>query len=148
MSYTDEVSIFPLSSVIKIPSVLYPLRSGIPLVCGLEPTSLVPQVNYTTRWITPAGETVNSTRDRFILSEVESRFFVERNSTPATLFTVTQVTYQDAGVYICEGRNNASSNDTPPWASATTELQLCCKLIAAILTAYMYQFTMHAHYYQ
>ena len=119
-----------MSSVIKIPSMLHTLWPGIPLVCGLEPTSLVPQENYTTRWITPGGEIVNSSRDRFFLSEVNSRFFAARNhsSTPATIFIVTQVTYQDAGVYICEGRNNASG-DTSPWASATTELQLCCKLL-------------------
>lgn len=127
---TEEVTIFPLHPVLKIPSATTTLLPAITLACGLEPLSLVPQENYTTQWITPGGEIFNSTRDRFFLSEAESRFFASRMLpiTPATILIVTQLTYQDAGVYTCEGRNNAS-DDTSPWASATTELQLCCKLL-------------------
>ena len=72
--------------------------------------------------LTPQGTAFLSLRLRVV-------FFASRMLpvTPATIFIVTQLTYQDAGVYTCEGRNNASG-DTSPWASATTELQLCCKL--------------------
>ena len=122
----EEVTIFPLNPVLKLPSTT--LLPGVSLVCGLEPSSLVPQENYTTRWIIPGGEIINSTRDRYFLSERDSLFFGTEVAIPATLFIITQVSYKDAGVYTCEGRNNVTG-DTSLWASATTELQLCCKLL-------------------
>ena len=119
-------------SVLKLPSTTTTrLVPGVPLVCGLAPSSLVPQENYTTQWITPGGENVNSStsgRGRFFINEVDSLFFGTEMAIPATILIITQVTYQDAGTYTCEGRNNASG-DTSLWASATTKLLLCRKLL-------------------
>ena len=122
--FTEEVTIFPIIPVVKIPSVSIRLTTRVPLVCGLEPTSLV-QDNYTSRWITPRGEIVTSSRGRFVLTEgtVTVNFTI---LVTGTMLDVARLSYQDAGVYTCEGRIT-NSDESSPWISATFELQLCCK---------------------
>ena len=103
------------------------------LICGLESTTGLPieQLNTTTRWITPRGEIVDSTGGRFTFIEGE----VLVNSTtryPATVLWINRLSYRDAGVYTCQGRNTdvvpnrrvRKSRDQSRWSSATVELQL------------------------
>ena len=104
------------------PSLTHTLSPGTFLVCHIEPDTLVPGVNYTTRWITPRGLTINSSQDRFVFYESA----VTSDGLPGTVFVISQVSYQDAGTYTCEGRYNASG-DSAPWASATIDLQLLRK---------------------
>ncbi len=42
---------------------------------------------------------------------------------PGTILVVTEISYQDAGTYTCEGRSTAPGASTQ-WASASIELQL------------------------
>ena len=67
---------------------------------------------------------MTSTRDRFVLSK--GTVTVDRTRVvPGTIFVVTQLSYQDAGVYTCEGRSICTdSNETSPWTSATLDLSL------------------------
>lgn len=70
---------------------------------------------------------MTSSRGRFVLNEGSVTVDLSRE-VPGTILAVTQLSYQDAGMYICEGRST-DSDETSPWASATIELQLCCKLL-------------------
>ena len=121
--------------VLKIPSAVAPtLTHGFGLVCGLEPSSLTPQINYTTQWVTPGGQIINTTSTgRLFINEVISplRSPLFGTAGPITILFITQWTFRDSGVYTCEGRNNASNNSL--YASATTEIQLCCKSLLAII---------------
>ena len=101
---------------------MVPLIPGLPLLCSLEPDTLTPGVNYTTRWILPGGEIVNSARGRFIFSES-----LLSRTVPGTVLVVTQMSYQDAGMYTCEGRSTAPGASAQ-WAAASFELQLSCEL--------------------
>lgn len=127
----EEISVFPgdgSGPVIKIPSESHPLRSLAPLICGIEPTSLMPQLNYTSQWITPAGEIVNFTNNNFAFIEGEIRVNATKTY-PATILWVKRLTYKDAGVYTCQVRSTtASENSRSPWVSVNIELQLSCKL--------------------
>lgn len=128
------VTIFPIDdAVVKIPSENRSLSPSVIFRCGLEPTSLVPQVNYTTRWTTPEGEIVNSTRDNFLLIEgIISQF-------PGTLLLIQQISYLDAGKYTCEGIGTIT-NDTSSWASASIELQLDSKLMATCMNHTLHKY--------
>ena len=97
---------------------------GIPLICGLNPDTLEPNVNYTTQWILPNGQTITSHQGRFVFSE--NRAILNNRTLPGTIFVVTGLSYQDAGTYTCEGRSTAP-RASPLWASASFELQLNCK---------------------
>ena len=110
---------------VVIPSRTYTLMPGIPLTCGLKPDTLEPNVNYTTRWILPGGEIINSSQRRFVFSE--SRVSHVTGPLPGTVLVVTGLSYQDAGSYTCEGRST-TPGASPLWASASFELQLNCKL--------------------
>ncbi len=123
---SEDVTIVSNGNPIVIPSQRNPLLSGLPLICGLMPDTLEPNVNYTTRWIVPAGETITSTQGRFVFTE--SRLSLNSiGEVPGTILVVTQLSYQDAGNYTCEGRSTAPGASTL-WASATFELQLNCEL--------------------
>ena len=122
----EDIMIIPNRSPVVIPSQTNILMAGIPLICGLNPDTLEPNVNYTTRWILPDGQTITSNQGRFVFSE--SR--VSLNITgllPGTILVVTRLSYRDAGTYTCEGRSTAPGASTL-WASASFELQLNCKL--------------------
>ena len=110
---------------VVIPSLLSNLMPGVPLICGLNPDTLEPNVNYTTRWIVPGGEIITSTQGRFVFSE--SRVSLSTGLLPGTILVVTGLSYQDAGTYTCEGRSTAPGASLL-WASASFELQLNCKL--------------------
>ena len=97
---------------------------SIPLVCGLNPDTLEPNVDYTTRWILPDGQIVTSNQGRFVF--MEGRVSVNNEPLPGTILVVTGLSYQDAGTYTCEGRSTAPGASTV-WASASFELQLNCK---------------------
>ena len=129
--YSEEITIFPSSDpVIIIPSMSDALMPALTLTCGLEPETLIPGVNYTTRWTLPAGETINSTRGRFDFIEDH----VVINDTlvlSGTNLTVTLLSYQDAGTYTCEGRGIDQGASTQ-WAAASIELQLNCEFIIAV----------------
>ena len=120
----EDVIIIPNRGPIVIPSQRNPLFPGVPLVCGLNPDTLEPNVNYTTRWILPGGEIINSNQGRFVFSE--SRVSLIIGSLPGTILVVTSLSYQDTGTYMCEGRSTAPGA-SPLWASASFELQLNCK---------------------
>lgn len=138
------MTIFPIGrssspvNVVKIPpeSKSLPLVSATLLLCGIKPSSLVSPDNYTTRWITPNGEIINADvplTDRFVFIEdnvpVNDATGTSR-TVPGTVLLVKQLSYLDDGtVYTCEGRSTAFG-DSSPWASATIELQLCCKHIS------------------
>lgn len=137
---TEEVTIFPIgsSSVVKIPSESepfpQPLLSIALLLCGIEPSSLASPENYTTRWITPDGGIIDvHLTDRFVF--IEDDIAVDTSGTmtvPGTVLWVKELSYLDDGtVYTCEGRSTAFG-DSSPWASATIELQLCCKYIIPV----------------
>lgn len=55
--------IFPSREVITVPSLTNALMTGLPLICGLKPDTLDPDVNYTTQWIVPGGQIINSTEE-------------------------------------------------------------------------------------
>ena len=113
-----------------VPSMLLELMPGLPLVCGLEPETLTPDLNYTTRWILPGGEIINSTREgRFVLTE--NLVSINGRSVPGTVLVLLQISYQDAGMYTCEGRSTAPGTSAQ-WAAASFELQLNCELYQAI----------------
>ena len=95
--------------------------TGLPLICGLEPDTLDPDVNYTTQWIVPGGQIINSTEGQFIFTE--SMVSIYSRALPGTILIVTKMSYQDAGMYICEGRSTAPGASTQ-WASASIELRL------------------------
>ena len=121
----EDVMIFPSRNPVVIPSLTNILMPGIPLVCGLNPDTLEPNVNYTTRWILPGGEIINSSQRRFVFSE--SRVSLNNEPLPGTILVVTSLSFQDAGTYTCEGRSTAPGA-SPLWASASFNLQLNCKL--------------------
>ncbi len=128
------MNIFPIGSspIAKIPSKSHHLLSTALLLCGIEPSSLAAPENYTTRWITPNGEIIDvHLTDRFVF--IEADIPIDTTGTvkvPGTALWVKQLSYQDDGtVYTCEGRSTAF-DDSSPWASATIELQLCCKYIS------------------
>lgn len=108
---------------ITIPSMTFDLMTSTFVFCGLEPSSLV---NYTTRWVLPGGEIVDSTASngRFIVSE--NRVLIDGTPLPGTLLTVPSVSYVDAGTYTCEGRSTNPGASTL-WASASIEIQLKCE---------------------
>ena len=101
------------------------LMPGFPLVCSLEPDTLTPGVNYTTRWILPGGEIINSTKGRFVFTE--GPVSVSGRNVPGTVLVVTELSYQDAGMYTCEGRST-DPGASAQWATASFELQLNCEL--------------------
>ena len=76
---------------------------------------------------------MTSSRDRFVLNE-------GTRLVPDTMLVVARLSYQDAGVYTCEGRSTNQSDEISPWESATFELQLCCKLLQ-YTDNYMYNHT-------
>ncbi len=116
--------IFPTRDPIIVPSLTNTLMPGVPLSCVLEPDTLQPTVNYTTRWILPGGEMISSTGGRFIIAE--SMVVINVRQLPGTILVVTQLSYQDAGTYTCEGRSTAPGASIQ-WASASFELQLNCE---------------------
>ena len=116
--------IIPNRNPVVIPSQIHALMPGIPLICGLNPDTLEPSVNYTTRWILPNGQIITSSQGRFTFSE--SRISLSTRKLPGTILVVTSLSYQDAGTYTCEGRSTAPGA-SPLWASASFELQLNCK---------------------
>lgn len=127
------MTIFPIgrSPVVKIPSesTSQPLLSIALLLCGIEPSSLESPENYTARWITPNGGIIDvHLKDRFVFFEDDIAIDDTGTKTvPGTALLVKQLSYLDDGtVYTCEGRSTALGNSSP-WASATIELQLCCK---------------------
>ena len=117
--------IIPNRNPVVSPSQTHALMPGILLICGLNPDTLEPNVNYTTRWVLPGGEIITSSQGRFIFSE--SRVVLNNEPLPGTFLVVTEVSFQDAGTYTCEGRSTAPGA-SPLWASASFELQLNCKL--------------------
>ena len=116
--------IFPSRNPVVIPSRTHALMPGIPLVCGLNPDTLEPNVNYTTRWMLPDGQIITFSQGRFVFSE--SRVSLNNEPLPGTILVVNGLSYQDAGTYTCEGRSTAPGA-SPLWASASFELQLNCK---------------------
>lgn len=131
------MTIFPIgnSPVVKIPSESEPfphsLLSIALLRCGIEPSSLASPENYTTRWITPDGGIIDvHLTDRFVFIEDDLVDNSGRMTVPGTALWVKELSYLDDGtVYTCEGRSTAFGNSSP-WASATIELQLCCKYVS------------------
>ena len=103
------------------------LLPGLPLLCGLEPETLTPSVNYTTRWILPGGEIINSTYTRGHFIFAEGPVSVSGRNVPGTVLVVLQISYQDAGMYTCEGRST-DPGASAQWAAASFELQLNCEL--------------------
>ena len=122
----EDVMIIPNRNPVAIPSQTNILTPGIPLVCGLNPDTLEPNVNYTTRWIVPGGQIITSTQGRFVFHE--DRVSLNNALLPGTVLVVTGLSFQDAGNYTCEARSNAFPGASPLWASASFELQLNCKL--------------------
>ncbi len=120
----NVTAIFPSRDLIIVPSLTNMLMSGLPLVCGLEPETLTPNIDYTTRWILPEGDMVSSSRGRFVLSE--SHASIDGKIVPSTVLIVTQLSYRDSGTYTCESRSTAPGASTQ-WASASFELQLNCE---------------------
>ena len=120
----EDVIIIPNRGPVVIPSQIHTLIAGIPLVCGLNPDTLEPNVDYTTRWILPDGQIVTSNQGRFVF--MEGRVSVNNEPLPGTILVVTGLSYQNAGTYTCEGRSTAPGA-SPLWASASFELQLNCK---------------------
>ena len=125
LSVTEDITIIPIRSPVVIPSRTNTLMPGIPLACGLNPDTLQADVNYTTRWILPNGQTITSTQGRFVFSE--SRVTLNNVPLPGTILVVTGLSFQDAGNYTCEGRSTAPGA-SPLWASGSFELQLNCEL--------------------
>ena len=125
LSITEDITIIPNRSPIVIPSLTHKLMPGIPLVCGLNPDTLEPNINYTTRWILPNGQTITSSQGRFVFSE--SRVALNIGPLPGTVLVVTELSFQDAGNYTCEARSTAPEA-SPLWVSASFELQLNCEL--------------------
>ena len=121
----EDITIIPNRNPVVIPSRTNILMPGIPLICGLSPDTLEPNVNYTTRWILPNGQTITSSQGRFVLSE--NRVSLNNGTLPGTILVVTRLSFQDAGTYTCEGRSTAPGA-SPLWASASFELRLNCKL--------------------
>ena len=105
---------------------------ALTLACGLELETLTPGVNYTTQWILPGSETINSTRGRFHFIE-DHMVINDTLILSGTSLMVTQLSYQDAGTYICEGRGIDQGASTQ-WAAASIELQLNCEFIIAVRT--------------
>ena len=125
LSVVEDITIIPNRNPVVIPSRTNILIPGIPLICGLNPDTLEPNVNYTTRWILPNGTTITSSQERFVFSE--SRVSLSTGSLPGTILVVTLLSYKDAGNYTCEARSTAPEA-SPLWASASFELQLNCEL--------------------
>ena len=103
---------------------LTPEKPSVQFICGLEPDTLQANVNYTTRWILPGREIVNSTTGHFIF--IEEPVTIDNRTVPGTTLILTQISWQDAGMYTCEGRSTAAGASTQ-WASASFELHLNCE---------------------
>ena len=123
INFTENISIFPSRPSVTLPDSS--LTPSLVLLCGLTPTSLTVQ-DYRTRWITPAREIVVSSTRHYIVISGETT--INDTLFPATVIVIKNLSYRDAGQYICEGQ---TTNTTDPsiWVSATTHLQLNCKLI-------------------
>ena len=63
--------------------------TGLPLICGLKPDTLDPDVNYTTQWIAPGGQIINSTEGQFIFTE--SMVSIYSRALPGTILIVTNL---------------------------------------------------------
>ena len=122
--YTEEISIFPNRSPVILPDLS--LTSSIDLACVLTPTTLILQ-GYRARWITPAGEIIVSTNSRYG-TYTGGILDTQQIPRPSTLLLIQKLSYQDAGLYICEGQR-ANTSDASVWVSATVELRLNCEYI-------------------
>ena len=121
-NFTEEISIFHNRPSLSLPDIsLRPTASTV-LVCGLIPTSL----EYRTRWITPAEEILVSTTGRHVV--INEQVTVNGTQFPGTTIAIEDLSYQDAGQYVCEGQ---TTNTTDPsiWISASIHLQLNGKFI-------------------
>lgn len=96
----SEFIVFSHLDSIVIPSEFEPLTSTIFVSCGVVSSS-----NFTTRWITPSNEIVNSgnTNSRYTFLEgdvnVDGRPFV------GTALVISGLSYEDEGTYTCEGQD-------------------------------------------
>ena len=112
--------IFPSHPSVTLPDTS--LTHVVVLACGLTPTTL----EYRTRWITPANEILVSTTGRHVV--INEQVTVNGTQFPGTAIAIEDLSYQDAGQYICEGQ---TTNTTDPsiWVSTTIHLQLNGKCI-------------------
>ena len=122
--FTEDITLLRWSGPTAIvPSMSVELKTAIPLICGLEPETPTPGLNYTTRWILPGGEIVNSSRGCYSFSEIDVS--ISGKDLSGTILIVTESSYQDAGMYTCEGRST-DPGASAQWAAASIELQLNC----------------------
>ena len=99
------------------------LMPSLVLNCGLEPETLV---NYTTRWVLPGGEIIDSSTGRLIVSQ--NMVSINSRTLPGAILAVFNLSYQDAGTYTCEGRSTVPGASAQ-WASASFELHLSGEFI-------------------
>ena len=127
-----NVTIFPETRKHVLPSEKSEIDQIMPslfLVCGLEPDTLEPNINYITQWIVPGGQIISSSDHNIIegrFSFTEEIYTINSREQPSTILLVANIFYQDAGIYICEGKSTAPGASTQR-ASASIEVQLNCK---------------------
>lgn len=120
----------PLNGLVVVPSELQPPSSTATLRCIL---TISPDVNYEAQWIGPGevGLINTSTSDRYTIANTTFELLNGPPHWTRTELTIHELSYQDAGVYICTGRMLVELNElASPWMSATLNLQLDVDLLS------------------
>lgn len=112
--------IFSHFDQVTIPSESNRLTDSTFLSCGVVP----PDANFVTRWITPNGGilTSSNTNNNSRLSVLEGSFELNQRNIDGTALILRNLSYQDAGMYRCEARDQSILDS--PWVQAVLKLEL------------------------
>lgn len=122
--------------MVEIPSERLALRPRVILSCVISTT---PGVDYTTQWTGPGDvgiiDPITNAADKYDVTE--GNVPIQNGSmVPGTTLAIRRLSYRDAGLYTCSGRNTATSNEEVPstssMVSATIDLQLNSELVCKI----------------
>lgn len=114
-----DVIIFSHRDQVVLPTEFNPLSDSTFLSCGVVPVD----ANFTTRWITPRGDIVTpSSTNNSRFTVLEGNFEVDRRNIDGTAILLSNISYQDEGIYRCEARDQSIVDS--PWVQAVAQLQL------------------------
>ncbi len=119
LSLNIEVSVYPLPSVVTLPSSPERLDSSVVLICGIEP----PSYTYATYWITPQGNIIRNNSNPHYLF-IDGQFDIDYRRIIGTTLTIRELTYSDAGDYVCALEEMKMNGGDPIISSSVVELKL------------------------
>ena len=93
------------------------------LLCGINADFQLNGTAVESRWITQTGEEILvGTTEKYLLSQGSSV-----TDDLDSLLVVQNLTYSDAGTYICRARDTRDPSNRGPWVEAQVHLQLVGK---------------------